>query len=128
RMSSPLTFPHRSGHGLPRSRDDVHRAEVDHGSGADPAMSGDKSEAAAVLTALRQVRNSVASASDRNPIIIGGLPSQVPDFDPEETQEWLDSLDAAVDARGRERARYLMLRLIERAREKRVAVPEMRST
>ncbi|WP_030910309.1 pyruvate dehydrogenase (acetyl-transferring), homodimeric type [Streptomyces sp. NRRL F-5126] len=70
----------------------------------------------------------MASGSDRTPIIIGGLPSQVPDFDPEETQEWLDSLDAAVDERGRERARYLMLRLIERAREKRVAVPEMRST
>ncbi|MGY1435575.1 pyruvate dehydrogenase (acetyl-transferring), homodimeric type [Streptomyces reniochalinae] len=70
----------------------------------------------------------MASGSDRNPIIIGGLPSQVPDFDPEETREWLDSLDAAVDERGRERARYLMLRLIERAREKRVAVPEMRST
>ncbi|MGW2339961.1 pyruvate dehydrogenase (acetyl-transferring), homodimeric type [Streptomyces sp. NPDC001661] len=70
----------------------------------------------------------MVSGSDRNPIIIGGLPSQVPDFDPEETQEWLDSLDAAIDERGRERARYLMLRLIERAREKRVAVPEMRST
>ncbi|MGQ4517202.1 pyruvate dehydrogenase (acetyl-transferring), homodimeric type [Streptomyces sp. DW26H14] len=70
----------------------------------------------------------MASGSDRTPIIIGGLPSQVPDFDPEETQEWLDSLDAAVDERGRERARYLMLRLNERAREKRVAVPEMRST
>ncbi|MGW2860895.1 pyruvate dehydrogenase (acetyl-transferring), homodimeric type [Streptomyces sp. SDr-06] len=70
----------------------------------------------------------MASGSDRNPIIIGGLPSQVPDFDPEETREWLDSLDAAVDERGRERARYLMLRLIERAREKRVAVPEMRSS
>ncbi|MFB4194213.1 pyruvate dehydrogenase (acetyl-transferring), homodimeric type [Streptomyces carpaticus] len=70
----------------------------------------------------------MASGSDRNPIIIGGLPSQVPDFDPEETREWLDSLDAAVDERGRDRARYLMLRLIERAREKRVAVPEMRST
>ncbi|HET6636274.1 MAG TPA: pyruvate dehydrogenase (acetyl-transferring), homodimeric type [Streptomyces sp.] len=70
----------------------------------------------------------MASGSDRTPIIIGGLPSQVPDFDPEETQEWLDSLDAAVDERGRERARYLMLRLIERAREQRVAVPEMRST
>ncbi|NUS13709.1 MAG: pyruvate dehydrogenase (acetyl-transferring), homodimeric type [Streptomyces sp.] len=70
----------------------------------------------------------MASGSDRNPIIIGGLPSQVPDFDPEETAEWLASLDAAIDERGRERARYLMLRLIERAREKRVAVPEMRST
>ncbi|EST36384.1 pyruvate dehydrogenase E1 [Streptomycetaceae bacterium MP113-05] len=70
----------------------------------------------------------MASGSDRTPIIIGGLPSQVPDFDPEETQEWLDSLDAAVDERGRERARYLMLRLIERARAQRVSVPEMRST
>ncbi|MBL1067634.1 pyruvate dehydrogenase (acetyl-transferring), homodimeric type [Streptomyces sp. 7-21] len=70
----------------------------------------------------------MASGSDRNPIIIGGLPSQVPDFDPEETQEWLDSLDAAVDERGRERARYLMLRLLERAREKNVAVPEVRNT
>ena len=70
----------------------------------------------------------MASGSDRNPIIIGGLPSQVPDFDPEETAEWLESLDTAIDERGRERARFLMLRLIERAREKRVAVPEMRST
>ncbi len=70
----------------------------------------------------------MASGSDRNPIIIGGLPSQVPDFDPEETQEWLDSLDAAVDQRGHERARYLMLRLMERARERHVAVPEMRSS
>ena len=41
----------------------------------------------------------MASGSDRNPIIIGGLPSQVPDFDPEETSEWLDSLDAAIDER-----------------------------
>ncbi|OEV02602.1 pyruvate dehydrogenase (acetyl-transferring), homodimeric type [Streptomyces oceani] len=70
----------------------------------------------------------MVSGSDRSPIIIGGLPSQVPDFDPEETQEWLDSLDSAVEERGRARARYLMLRLIERAREQRVAVPEMRST
>ncbi|MFI7273115.1 pyruvate dehydrogenase (acetyl-transferring), homodimeric type [Streptomyces sp. NPDC049879] len=70
----------------------------------------------------------MASGSDRNPIVMGGLPSQVPDLDPEETQEWLDSLDAAVDERGRERARYLMLRLIERAREKQVAVPQARVT
>ena len=70
----------------------------------------------------------MASGSDRNPIIIGGLPSQIPDIDQEETGEWLESLDAVVDTRGRERARYLMLRLMERARELSVAVPEMRST
>ena len=49
-------------------------------------------------------------------VITDGLPSQLPDTDPDETQEWLDSLDAVVDNAGRERARYVMLRLIERSR------------
>ena len=35
---------------------------------------------------------------------------------------------ACVDERGRERARYVMLRLLERAREKQVGVPALRST
>ena len=30
--------------------------------------------------------------------ILNGLPNQVPDTDPEETQEWLESLDAAIEA------------------------------
>ncbi|MEJ5915364.1 pyruvate dehydrogenase (acetyl-transferring), homodimeric type [Pseudokineococcus sp. 1T1Z-3] len=51
------------------------------------------------------------------------MPSQVPDIDPEETQEWLDSLDGAVDERGRTRARYLMLSTLQRARERGVGVP-----
>ena len=29
-------------------------------------------------------------------VITDGLPSQLPDIDPDETQEWLDSLDAVV--------------------------------
>ena len=57
-----------------------------------------------------------------------GLPTQLPDIDPDETQEWLDSFDAMTDERGRERARYVMLRLLERARETRVGVPALRST
>ncbi|HEY3531483.1 MAG TPA: pyruvate dehydrogenase (acetyl-transferring), homodimeric type, partial [Nocardioides sp.] len=57
-----------------------------------------------------------------------GLPTQLPDIDPEETQEWLDSFDDLTDAQGRERARYIMLRLLERAREKQVGVPALRST
>ncbi|CAN5269215.1 pyruvate dehydrogenase (acetyl-transferring), homodimeric type [soil metagenome] len=60
--------------------------------------------------------------------IIDGLPSQLPDGDPEETGEWLDSLDAVVDHAGRDRARYLMLRLLERSREQHVGVPALRST
>ena len=55
-------------------------------------------------------------AADRSPIISNGLPSQLPDIDPDETREWLDSLDAVVDQRGRNRARYLMLALLQRPR------------
>jgi pyruvate dehydrogenase E1 component len=61
-------------------------------------------------------------------VIHEGLPTQLPDIDPDETQEWLDSLDALLDERGRDRARYVMLKLLERAREKRVGVPALRST
>jgi pyruvate dehydrogenase E1 component len=66
-------------------------------------------------------------AAERSPII-NGLPSQLPDIDPDETQEWLESLDAVVDNRGRHRARYLMLALLARARERQVGVPSLRST
>ncbi|HEY6795376.1 MAG TPA: pyruvate dehydrogenase (acetyl-transferring), homodimeric type [Kineosporiaceae bacterium] len=56
------------------------------------------------------------------------MPSQLPDIDPDETLEWLASLDAAVEDRGKDRARYLMLALLQRAREKGVGVPSLSST
>jgi pyruvate dehydrogenase E1 component len=61
-------------------------------------------------------------------VIHEGLPTQLPDIDPDETQEWIDSFDSLVDDRGRSRARYVMLRLLERAREWQVGVPALRST
>ncbi|MGI8887397.1 MAG: pyruvate dehydrogenase (acetyl-transferring), homodimeric type [Nocardioidaceae bacterium] len=70
----------------------------------------------------------MAPASDRPPVIHEGLPTQLPDIDPEETQEWLESLDALLDEKGKTRARYVMLKLLERAREKQVGVPGLRST
>ena len=60
--------------------------------------------------------------------ILNGIPSQIPDVDPDETQEWLESLDEVIDARGRTRARYLMLKLLERARERQVGVPSLVAT
>jgi len=60
--------------------------------------------------------------------IQGGIPSQLPDTDPDETREWIDSLDGAVDAVGRTRARYLMLQLLNRARERQVGVPSLTAT
>ena len=71
----------------------------------------------------------MAAAEERRPPVIHeGLPTQLPDIDPEETQEWLDSLDALLDEKGRTRARYVMLKLLERARENNVGVPALRST
>ncbi|MGH3314702.1 MAG: pyruvate dehydrogenase (acetyl-transferring), homodimeric type, partial [Nocardioidaceae bacterium] len=70
----------------------------------------------------------MASGSDRPAVIHEGLPTHLPDIDPDETQEWLDSLDALLDERGQSRARFVMLKLLERAREKQVGVPALRST
>ena len=64
----------------------------------------------------------------KRPVISDGLPSQLPDIDPEETNEWVESLDGVIDARGAKRARYVMLRLLERARERQVGVPPLTTT
>jgi len=64
----------------------------------------------------------------KRPVISDGLPSQLPDIDPEETLEWIQSLDGVVAAGGRQRARYVMLRLLERAREHQVGVPPLTTT
>ena len=42
--------------------------------------------------ACERERTDVASREDAGPIL-NGMPSQLPDIDPEETQEWLESLD-----------------------------------
>jgi pyruvate dehydrogenase E1 component len=65
---------------------------------------------------------------DRFSVISDGLPSGLPDVDPDETREWLDSLDSVIEVAGRGRARYLMLKLLERARQHQVGVPPLRST
>ena len=54
-------------------------------------------------------------------MFIDGFVHSLPDIDPQETGEWLDSLDSVIDIGGRARARYLLARLMERAREQGVA-------
>src|SRR3569833_773817 len=61
-------------------------------------------------------------------VIRDGLAAHLPDIDPEETAEWLDSFDEARARGGQQRARYLMLRILERARERNVGVPALTST
>jgi pyruvate dehydrogenase E1 component len=76
----------------------------------------------------RRRGSSVSRSPERFSVISDGLPSQLPDVDPAETGEWLDSLDAVVDRAGRARARFLMLKLLERARQRNIGVPALRST
>jgi len=61
-------------------------------------------------------------------MIFDGFVHAVPDVDPTETTEWLDSLDAVVEHGGKGRARYLISALLERARELQVGVPSTIST
>ena len=61
-------------------------------------------------------------------MLFDGSVHQLPDTDPGETQEWLDSLDAVIDVHGKVRARYLLSRLLERARETQVSFPATVST
>jgi len=69
----------------------------------------------------------VAKTEDVGPIL-NGIPTGLPDIDPDETQEWLDSLSGVIDESGRARARYLMLRLLEKSRELQVGVPSLTTT
>ena len=50
------------------------------------------------------------------------------DRDPQETREWIESLEAVVENGGRERAQYLLKRVLENARRHRILPPGPLST
>lgn len=56
-------------------------------------------------------------------MLFDGVSHQLPDADPVETSEWLDAFDDVVDVHGRTRARYLLMRILERAGQKQVDFP-----
>jgi pyruvate dehydrogenase E1 component len=61
-------------------------------------------------------------------VLFDGMSHQLPDIDPAETAEWLDSFDAVLDTHGRTRARFLLMKLLERAQAKQVDFPATVST
>ncbi|MCX6510797.1 MAG: pyruvate dehydrogenase (acetyl-transferring), homodimeric type [Actinobacteria bacterium] len=70
----------------------------------------------------------VNAVFERHLVDLDQFVSQLPDSDPSETVEWLDSLDAVVNSAGKTRARYLVSRLTERARELQIGTPAEVST
>ena len=53
---------------------------------------------------------------------------QLPDIDTTETQEWLDALDQIHGQDGDERARFLLYKLLKRARQLRIGLPPLTQT
>jgi pyruvate dehydrogenase E1 component len=61
-------------------------------------------------------------------VIFDGISHQLPDIDPTETEEWVDSFDAVLEVHGKARARFLLMKLLERAKESQVGFPATVST
>ncbi|TAN79531.1 MAG: pyruvate dehydrogenase (acetyl-transferring), homodimeric type [Gallionella sp.] len=49
--------------------------------------------------------------------------ASLPDYDPQETQEWLDALESVLENEGAERAHFLLEQLIDKARSSGAGVP-----
>ena len=56
------------------------------------------------------------------------LIDQLVDTDPSETKEWQESLDSVIEKSGSQRARFLMLSMMQRSHEKNVGVSTLRTT
>ncbi|CAM3277913.1 Pyruvate dehydrogenase E1 component [Arthrobacter ulcerisalmonis] len=68
------------------------------------------------------------SAGEDGSHILSGLTNQLPDRDPEETAEWVESLDSLIREQGTERAQYIMRSLLQRAGAQSVGVPMVTTT
>src|SRR5206468_5364073 len=53
---------------------------------------------------------------------------QLPDIDPAETQEWIESLDALTKQSGADRARFVLYKLLKRARMLQIGLPPLTQT
>ena len=53
---------------------------------------------------------------------------QLPDIDPDETEDWLTSLDDVVAQEGEARARFIIYKLLKRARQLQVGLPPLTQT
>ena len=69
----------------------------------------------------------MSPTSDATPLI-DGLLTKVTDNDPEETREWLESLEALIQDKGGPRARYILLSMLAEARKKNVSLPAQTTT
>ena len=60
--------------------------------------------------------------------VVNGLIPQVPDNDPQETAEWVESLSGLINEKGGPRARYILLHMLGEARRNGVQLPQEYTT
>jgi pyruvate dehydrogenase E1 component len=58
----------------------------------------------------------------------GDFKRQLPDRDPAETKDWLESLDSIVETAGEDRAQFILYKLLKRARQLRIGLPPLTQT
>ncbi len=58
----------------------------------------------------------------------GEFKRQLPDRDPNETSDWIDSLDSVITDEGRSRAQFILYRLLKRARQQNLGLPPLTAT
>ena len=63
------------------------------------------------------------TVNDQDPYSVEAM-----DSDPEETNEWAESLDALVAEKGHQRGREIMLSLLKRSKELHLGVPMVPTT
>ena len=70
----------------------------------------------------------MANDPTKDSLIADGLPTQYVDTNPQETKEWLESLDALIANGGEHRARHVMLSMLRHSSERNIGLPSLRST
>ncbi len=71
---------------------------------------------------------SRVTAGEEHAHIRSALTHQLPDSDPQETAEWIESLDGLIESEGTERAQFIMRSLLQRAGARSVGVPMVTTT
>ena len=67
-------------------------------------------------------------AEKRGEMFVDDFKHQLPDLDEQETTDWIRSLDDVVDQEGETRARFLLFKLLKRARQLQVGLPPLTNT
>src|SRR5829696_2235266 len=68
------------------------------------------------------------SDGSRSEMYLDEFKHQLPDIDQGETTEWMESLDDVVEQEGETRARFLLFKLLKRARQLQVGLPPLTNT